>query len=112
MCRELAESRCRTSGKSRACVEEQVNECWSRLIMPPNWKPNYPKLYLIHINFDSIKDPEVQKRINKISTDFQLKKEDADLLIETAGKLLEENSQYHEFLQDIRQDNLTEQREK
>jgi len=112
LCNEIAESRCRQSLGGSGCVQKEVQACFDSVEWPRNWKPNYPELYLIHISFENIKDPELREKLEKIPTDLQLKKEDVDLLIETAGKLLEESSEYHEFVQDIRQDKLAEQREK
>jgi NTE family protein len=57
--------------------------------------------YFIDLHSSSIKDKDIQENFNNIPTSFSLKKEEVDMLIDTARNLLQENPEYIKLLKDI-----------
>ncbi len=64
-------------------------------------KPPYPDLYLIHVQFDAIRNPELREKLGQIATDLQLKKDEVDLVIEAAGTILGESPAFQRLMTDL-----------
>lgn len=57
--------------------------------------------YLIELDVAEIGDPEERVYFNKIPTSFTLEKEQADMLINTARRLLQKNPEYQKLLHEL-----------
>ncbi len=82
-------------GAREACYQEFEGPFGGR------FKPPFPDNYLIHIQFDSIKDPALLEEISGIGTSLQLKKSQIDLLEDMGGKLLRESPSFHKLVKDL-----------
>ena len=57
--------------------------------------------YFIELDVTEIEDPEERGYFNKIPTSFSLEKEQADMLINTARRLLQKNPEYQKLLHEL-----------
>ena len=57
--------------------------------------------YFIELDVTDIEDPKKKQYFNKIPTSFSLEKEQADMLIETARRLLRKNPEYLKLLDEL-----------
>lgn len=57
--------------------------------------------YFIELNVTDIEDPHKRVYFNRIPTSFSLEKEQADMLINTARRLLRQNTEYQKMLHEL-----------
>jgi NTE family protein len=62
------------------------------------WDCRALSLQVAKVSFESMREPSVKARLDKIPTRFKLSKDDVDLVISSAGSLLRQNPGYKEFL--------------
>jgi NTE family protein len=55
----------------------------------------------IEVAFDRLSDPGKQSELNKMPTSFSLKREQVDLLRSSAGCILDEHTEYQDFLKSL-----------
>jgi NTE family protein len=67
--------------------------------------PPDPELFLMHVRFDAISDPEARKRLQSISTDLQLPREQVEELAAWAQHLLLESPRFQQLVEDLRAGN-------
>jgi len=60
------------------------------------------KVYLISVDFRSIKDPKERQYFDSIPTRFHLPEENVDRLISKAGDLLRSSPEFQRLLGDLR----------
>jgi NTE family protein len=67
------------------------------------WPELLPDLdfYDIELSFDRIKDPEIQKRLKELGTNYHLAAEDVELLTRAARGLLGESDTYRKLVKDL-----------
>ncbi len=61
------------------------------------------KVYVIEVTFQSLRDEDKRKYLNKLSTNLSLPGEDVDLLQRTARELLRTHPEYQRLLHDLSQ---------
>lgn len=83
--------------ETNSLIKKQLIE-WSQSISTKE-HPIIP--YFIELDVSDIKDPQERLYFNRIPTSFSLEKEQADRLIETAKRLLRQNSEYQKLLKDL-----------
>ena len=102
-CDALATDLCRSANAS-SCEQERRQECYDRVHASDKFHPPHPKLYLMHVRFEEIRDAETKKKLQGIATRLQLSKDEVDALIDWAGRLLRESPVYKDLLADLRAD--------
>jgi NTE family protein len=60
------------------------------------------RAYLVHVTFDSLKDPAERLYFKRVKTRLQLPKEQIDRLREVAGRLLRESPSFQRLLADLK----------
>lgn len=76
-------------------------ECLEEAVATKNDEPVSARLYNVHMRFDAITNADEQLRLEAIPTRLQLPKEDVDLLITAASRLLTESDEYQRILDDL-----------
>jgi len=90
--------------ETNVLLKEKLLE-WTQMLSTPE-QPITP--YFIHLDVSKIKDDEERVYFNKIPTSFSLQKEQADKLIETARRLLQQNPVYQKLLHHLGAETLVQ----
>jgi NTE family protein len=101
-CNQLATQLCEQSRHRLACGTQRRDRCYEELHATENFRPPHPKLYLLHVRFDAIPDETVKQQLQGIGTRLQIPKDQVDLLIVWARRLLHESPTYQRLVADLR----------
>jgi NTE family protein len=86
--RELVDWRCKLPlDKARSLLD--ANRTWNCKDL---------SFHVVKVTFDQMPDPAVREKLERIPTRFKLKKENIDLLLDSAGAILRRNSAFQRFL--------------
>jgi NTE family protein len=102
-CAALAARLCAGSRRP-ACETEQGDACRASMRCAERDRPPHPQLYLIPIRFEAVRDEAARHRLQEISTRLQLPRDDVDLLVDWAHRLLYESPRYKDLVTDLRQE--------
>jgi hypothetical protein len=89
-CKSFAAALCRAA-RGRACEAQQVARCREHLKVH---ELPHPDLYLIHVRFEAIGDEEAKRKLQGIATRLQLPRDQVDLLVDWARRLLRGSTRY------------------
>jgi len=83
--------------------KDDREKCYSEFEAPYGGvlKPPYPEAYLVHVQFDAIRDPALREKVSRITTDLQLKKSEVDSLIEAAKIILDSSTEFQRLMKDL-----------
>lgn len=82
--------------------EKERAACSSRFAAPRRGlRPPLPEFYLIHVRFDKAESEHLLAQLGAIATDLQLPESEVNLVIENAGKLLDQSAEYRRLLKDL-----------
>jgi NTE family protein len=62
------------------------------------WNCKDLSFHVVKVTFDQMPDPSVREKLERIPTRFKIKKENIDLLLDSAGAILRRNSAFQRFL--------------
>jgi hypothetical protein len=99
-CDSFAAELCRTA-RDGACEAQRRARCREHLNLGKSGLP-HPDLYLIHVEFEAIGDEEAKRKLQGIATRLQLPRDEVDLLVEWARRLLRESTQYQALVGALR----------
>ena len=100
-CDALALSLCRTGEDPGACAAERRKMCYQQFVLHDGDRPNIPEIYIIHIRFEQVADPDLRRRLQTIATSLQLPREDIDLLVESAKPMLENSREFQRLMESL-----------
>jgi NTE family protein len=104
-CGKFARQVCVGTESVTQCAEARGRQCLAVFRDTEDDRPPHPELYRIHVRLDAIKDPAVRSQVERIPTTLQLARDDVNLLIDVAARLLDESSDYPRLLRDLKADN-------
>jgi len=84
--------------------QQAEDDCFEKFGVTDDDRPIELDIYLVHISFDLIEDPERRERFESMPTSLQLPKEDVDDLIEIAPELMHEEPEFLHLLKDLGDD--------
>jgi NTE family protein len=101
-CDQLAQERCAASRHPPTCEATERQQCYVRLNATDQRRPPHPELFLVHVRFESIPDPEAKQRLKKVPTRLQLPREDVDALVLWGRALLRGAQPYQDLVASLR----------
>jgi hypothetical protein len=99
-CEEIARDRCSAAPAPKECRASSIRTCREEFQLPAA-APVSTDLYLAHVRFEAARDETIWQVLNTLPTRLQLPKEDIDLLIDEAPKLLEKSEDFQRLLGDL-----------
>ena len=100
-CAELAASLCERADAGVDCGREVTRSCREKLEAGQEEAAPETGIYLVHVSFELIEDPERRESFQTIPTSLQLPREDIDRLIEVAPELMNEDPEFQTLLRDL-----------
>ncbi len=102
LCREIAERECRRSRSPETCQTGRITQCYEDFRVTDANRPPHPKLYRLHVRFDTIQDDQLRRRLQAIPTKLQLPAKDVELLIEAASLIIEQSPAFKNLIDDLK----------
>jgi predicted acylesterase/phospholipase RssA len=99
-CQAVAGGQCGPGEREEACRAEVLELCRESFRIRSD-APVKTGLYLAHVRFEAARDETIWQFLNTLPTRLQLPKEDIDLLIDEAPKLLEKSEDFQRLLADL-----------
>lgn len=92
---------CTEVNLGEGCYEKVADDCFEKFNVSDSKRPLDLDIYIIHIDFELIDDQARREWFQSIPTKLQLPKEDIDLLINVAPKLINEEPEFYHLVQDL-----------
>ena len=100
-CDKLAVDSCQKSQRRSACEAAERDRCYAHVGAADNMRPPPPDLYLVHVQFESIPDPEAKERLKGIGTRLQLSNDEVDELAQWGRELLRTAKPYRDLVDSL-----------
>ena len=100
-CVDHAETFCTSNPGVEDCRAQVRDNCFEQFGVDGPVPPVDLDIYLIHLSFDLIDDPQRRKRFETIPTKLQLPKQDVDDLVGLAPELLLEEPEFALLVEDL-----------
>lgn len=83
------------------CQEQELSRCHEAFNLQNQAKPPEPDVYLINARLDLLQDDELREHLHTLPTRLQLPRREVDLLVESAGPILEATHDFQRLKKDL-----------
>lgn len=100
-CEATAVEICAEKAEWDACLDQEALRCHERFGLESASTPPTPDIYLINARLDLLEDDELREHLYTLPTRLQLPRQDVELLVESAGPILEATADFRRLKEDL-----------